>query len=229
MVSGRAIKAVAPNSPRETAAENPAPTATARAAMGRSISRKTRQGPAPNTEAASRNPVSIERSMGVTARTTKGMATRAWARGTNMTVARRSTGRSSATSMPNPTVTAEAPRGSISRTSNHRDARPLPETITTEAHNPTVTAISTVARAYQRELAMARPGATAKGPGSARNRQPAPPPRSDRTTSITSGRERAAKVPATANPTPHLSPGVEGRRRFWLSGMSSSPTDRRSW
>ena len=53
--SGRAIKLVAPNSPIEMVKAKTAPTSTARATMGRSTSRQTRQGEAPKSEAASRS------------------------------------------------------------------------------------------------------------------------------------------------------------------------------
>ena len=55
--SGRAIRLVAPNSPIEMVKANTAPTSTARATMGRSTSRHTRQGDAPRSAAASRKQI----------------------------------------------------------------------------------------------------------------------------------------------------------------------------
>src|SRR5665811_947904 len=89
---GRAKKAVAPNSPTDTAKANPAPTRTARITRGRSTSLHTRAGGAPNTAAASRNRTLTDLNTGTAARTTKGTATREWARGIMKGLVRRSRG-----------------------------------------------------------------------------------------------------------------------------------------
>ena len=75
--SGRTMNEVAPNSPSETANAKATPTSAARRTIGRSISRHTRQGAAPSTEAASRRRERTLRISGTAVRTTKGTAIRA--------------------------------------------------------------------------------------------------------------------------------------------------------
>ena len=77
------------------------------------------------TAAASRSRGSIDRSAGATIRTTKGDATSACATGTSQGDERKSSGGSSkAITKPNPSITADAPSGSMTRTSSHAAARP---------------------------------------------------------------------------------------------------------
>ena len=122
--SGRAMNDVAPNSPSEMANANPAPTSMARKMSGKSISRHTLAGGAPNIAPASRSRVRTDRITGTSVRTTNGIATRAWAIGTRIGAVRKSIGLSSATKKPNPMVTADVPSGSMSNTSNQRETAP---------------------------------------------------------------------------------------------------------
>src|SRR5262245_6268829 len=80
--SARATNTVAPNSPSATANASPAATARGRARSGSSTSRRTCQGVAPRTAAASRSLTSAARSAGTSARTTNGSATSDCAIGT---------------------------------------------------------------------------------------------------------------------------------------------------
>ena len=144
---------MAPNSPSETANENPAPTASARAAIGRSISRRTLAGAAPKVAAASRRRTSMPRRVGTTTRITNGTPIRAWATGTSHRDDRKSSGGSlNAMSMPKPTVTAEAPSGSIIPRSKARAKVRRPCTTTTEASPPTTTARPAATTANTSEL-----------------------------------------------------------------------------
>ena len=80
-VVGPGQEEVAPNSPMETVNANTAATTAARATMGKSTSHQVRHGPAPRTAAASCSRGGMDASAGCRVRTTKGKATRLWARG----------------------------------------------------------------------------------------------------------------------------------------------------
>lgn len=164
-LSGRAMKTVAPNSPRDTAKAKPAATSSARRTSGRSTSRHTLSGEAPSTAAASRSRSSTARSTGSMVRTTKGTPTSAWASGTRIHEERRSSGGSSRVMRkPKPMVTAEVPSGSISRASKPRTRRPARRVRAAAASPPTTSAIAVAAAAYWSEFQTAATGATRKVP-----------------------------------------------------------------
>ena len=120
------MNSVAPNSPSETAAQNPAATANARAVIG---SRPRARPPRPGAEHRRRvaQPRVDAAQRGHDARTTNGIATTACAIGTsNGEVARPRGACSNASRKPNPTVTAEVPSGSIRNASNAARRPPGP-------------------------------------------------------------------------------------------------------
>ena len=83
---------------------------------GRVASRRARHGDAPRAAALSPREAFAWATAGATIRTTKGIATRAWAIGTSHGEARRSSGgRSNATTNPKPSVTADTPSGTATR------------------------------------------------------------------------------------------------------------------
>src|SRR4030042_4256837 len=119
--SGRAIKEVAPNSPKDMVNAKIAATSVARPIIGISIYRRTVPGDAPNTAAAWRIRGRMLRSAGVKFRTTNGKATNVCASGTRIHDERKSNGGlSSATINPSPRVTALVPNGNINIASSAR-------------------------------------------------------------------------------------------------------------
>ena len=203
----RVRKLVAPNSPREMAKAKPAPATSARRRKGRSISRHTRDGEAPSVDAASRRRGSMARSVGRTARTTKGTATTAWAMGMRTHEPLRSSGRwSMVMSRPKPTVTADVPSGSMSPASRSEPTR-REAAMATAALPPTTTATTVASTAKRSEvptaasgsatgrLAGPRPGAAPR-PRHADKPRPSPP-RSEPATRRPRGRTTIATSPAT--------------------------------
>ena len=155
--SGRAIRAVAPNSPREIVKAKVAATISARPINDRSIYRNTWIGEAPITVAACLILGRMLRKAGVRLRTTKGKATRVWAIGIKSGEARKSKGGlSSAMINPNPSVTADVPNGSIRIGSKKRLI--VAFALRANAHDagsPRINARITVIEAYPSEIAIA--------------------------------------------------------------------------
>src|SRR3989339_1508364 len=115
-VSGRAVKRVAPNSPRLTVKAKMAPAARDLARRGRSMVKAIFKGEAPSTAAASVRDWGMDRKAGRMDLTTKGKPTRAWAMGMRKNeVLRFKGGRSRVMIMPKPRVTADVDRGSMKR------------------------------------------------------------------------------------------------------------------
>src|SRR5262245_30316315 len=189
---------VAPNSPRDTAAQNPAATTKARAVIGKSTSSHTCLGDAPSIVAASRSRGSMLRNAGTTARTTNGIAITAWATGTRRNDVANVCGACwYATRKPKPIVTADVPSGSIRSVSTVRVARLGRCAIATEARPPTTSAITVAIAANFTEFHTAAHGETKSVEVDAldpRARYAAsdhcPPALSERTTSRTSGPPR---------------------------------------
>ena len=81
VVSARARKLVAPNSPRAMTKANPPAAPIDLPTIGRSTVAKTRNGVAPNVAAACRNRTGTDSSAGIMMRMTTGIAMRAWTSG----------------------------------------------------------------------------------------------------------------------------------------------------
>src|SRR5210317_92591 len=151
-VWGRATKTVAPNSPRLMVKAKTAATTSARPKIGKSTVRHTFQGPAPSTAADSRSFGGMLRRAGSKLRTTKGKATRVWARGTSIGDVRRlSGGLSKARIKPNPRVTAEVDSGSMNKGSSTDRKRFAGPAKNTAAGTPRLSAIKRAARENPRE------------------------------------------------------------------------------
>ena len=155
---GRAMNAVAPNSPIEIANANAPPTRMARSTSGKSTVHHAVHGRAPSVAAASLSVCWTLPSVGVVVRTTNGMATSAWAIGMRMSDARRSMGQSSAMRNPNPIVTAEVPSGNIRNTSSDVETRREVYASAALASTPITRAMSPAIAANSKELAMAVSG-----------------------------------------------------------------------
>ena len=154
-----------------------------------SISRRLRSGDAPSVAATSRNAGSIERSAGVTMRTTNGAAMSDWATGTSHHDDRKSSGASSkAIRNPKPSITAEAPRGSSTKPSTTPAGR---RASAIAASPPTTSAIAAATPAKTTENTAASHGSTRRAGVASKSAPQLPRDRSSSDDEREEERERA--------------------------------------
>ncbi len=108
--SGRVSKSVAPNSPSETVKANVAALSVARERIGKSTVCQTRSGDAPSMDADSRKRFGMDAMAGCNVRITKGSAMSVCASGTKIGEA---SARPNVMMNPSPSMTADAPSGSM--------------------------------------------------------------------------------------------------------------------
>ena len=140
---------VAPNSPSEIAKAKPDATAMPLRISGKSTCSRIFAGDAPSRAAASRIDGGIWRNIGTSERTTKGVATIAWAMGTIHHLVRHSMGETSnVIRIPNPTVTAVPPNGKVAPMFRTRLFASPAYAIAVAQSRPRMTAISGAIAAY---------------------------------------------------------------------------------
>ncbi len=155
-VSGRAVKMVAPNSPRLMVNAKMEAAMTDFEIRGKMMCRNVAMGDAPSVADASVNTSGMDRMAGRIARMTNGNPTRAWAMGIKKKEVRRLRGGLSRVMMiPKPKVTADVDSGSMNIGSNRLDQervnRRSQKRIKSAAHNPVIRAMTRAHPANARE------------------------------------------------------------------------------
>ena len=225
------MNTVAPNSPSEIANANPAATSAARATIGRSTSRHTRAGEAPERRRRVTQ-AGIDGAQHRASSPARRTAPRpAPARsGTSHHEPRKSKGAwSRAMRKPNPTVTAETPRGSDTSASSPRRRD---DASANAAQPPTTTAITVATTAKRSELAIACTGSheqrAARVHLAERSVEVETVARSACRTNARrarrSARRAAAAISARLAPTNARAPAVRGRRAVSAAARSDSDT-----